>query len=238
MGFNPSYAWKSIWGSRSILERGVRWKVSDGKSIKLWHDAWLGKNGTGKLITPARVLDKEATVESILDNKTHQWRREMLSDIFLPIVVDCILQVPIAAVVAPDERVWVGSIYGIFKVRDVYSMALRFQTEDSSSDGDDPIWKLIWSLQIHPKAQIFLWRVMWDILPHGSNMCKKGIDNVGQCTRCGMLENNTHVLRECKWSKEVWEQYSPSIDLPRHEVTMREWFGMMINRSSKTEVEL
>lgn len=39
VGIHPSYAWRSIWGSRSTLERGVRWKVSDGMSIKLWHDA-------------------------------------------------------------------------------------------------------------------------------------------------------------------------------------------------------
>lgn len=120
----------------------------------------------------------------------------------------------------------------------MYSMALKYHTEDSSSNGYDPIWKHIWSLHIHPKAQIFLWKVMWDILPYGSNLCKKGIDNVGQCTRCGLLESNTHILRECKWSKEVWEQLRTSIDLPRHDVSMREWFGMMINNRTKSEVEL
>lgn len=36
VGVNRSYVWRSIWGSRSLLELGVRWRVGDGKSIKLW----------------------------------------------------------------------------------------------------------------------------------------------------------------------------------------------------------
>lgn len=55
-----------------MLELGVRWKVCDGNSIKLWKDTWLGGNGTGKLITPVRVLDSEATVASLLDNERHK----------------------------------------------------------------------------------------------------------------------------------------------------------------------
>lgn len=35
VGFNPSYARRSIWSSRSILDLGVRWHIGDGKYVKL-----------------------------------------------------------------------------------------------------------------------------------------------------------------------------------------------------------
>lgn len=41
VGFNPSYAWRSMWSSRSLLEMGTRWRIGDGKSVKVWKDAWM-----------------------------------------------------------------------------------------------------------------------------------------------------------------------------------------------------
>ncbi|KAI5659966.1 hypothetical protein M9H77_28759 [Catharanthus roseus] len=35
----PSYAWRSIWEARGLLEEEVRWRVGDGRSI--------GRGGTG-----------------------------------------------------------------------------------------------------------------------------------------------------------------------------------------------
>lgn len=77
VGVNSSYAWKSIRGSRSVLDLGVRWKVGDGRSIKLWKDAWLGGPGSGKLITAPRLLDKEPDVSSIIDDIHHFWRFDL-----------------------------------------------------------------------------------------------------------------------------------------------------------------
>ena len=76
--------------------------------------------------------------------------------------------------------------------------------------GPDPIGKVIWNLHIPPKAKIFLWQALSDILPHGVNLRKKGIEGVGQCVWCGVLENNLHVLRDCPWAQKVW-QLAPGI---------------------------
>jgi hypothetical protein len=38
LGRRPSYAWRSIWASRKLLQEGMRWRVGDGKSIRIWHD--------------------------------------------------------------------------------------------------------------------------------------------------------------------------------------------------------
>lgn len=132
---------------------------------------------------------------------------------------------------------WVGSEDGVFRVKDAYSLALRAQIEEAHSNGADPIWKYLWKLRIHPKARMFLWRAVWDILPHGSNLSRKGIENVDKCTRCGLLETNSHVLKDCKWAQEVWQQVMNSSDIPQ-QLSFREWFGMMMERKTHAEVEL
>lgn len=204
VGFNPSYAWRSSWGSRQDLERGVRWRVGDGKTIKLWHDAWIGGEGTRKLICPIRVLDSEVTVDALIDTVHNSWREEVISEVLLPVDKDRILQIPLSTSGAIDERVWTGSNDGVFRVRDMYAMTLREQFEVSSSNGCDLIWQQVWGLNVHPKAKLFLWRSIWNILPHGSNLHKKGINNVERCVRCGLLKSNEHALRDCQWVREVW----------------------------------
>lgn len=88
MGFNRSYAWRRIWGSRSVLEMGFRWRIEDGKSARLWKDAWVGRDGFGKLISLRRILDENTTVDVILDNDNRTWRADVMNAILLPIDVE------------------------------------------------------------------------------------------------------------------------------------------------------
>ena len=201
IGTNSSYAWRGIWGSRSLLDIVVRWRVGDGKTVRICKDAWLGIEGSGKLITTIRVLDENATVETFMDKDNLVWR-DVMKEILLPMDVDRIMQIPISSSGGNDERIWAVCEDGIFRVHDAYNLALRANEGASSSNGRDSLWQKMWKLHIPPKAKIFLWRTAWDILPHGTNLSKKGIINVEKCQRCGMAENNSHVLKDCYWVRD------------------------------------
>lgn len=67
VSYNLSYVWRSMWNTRPLLELGTRWRIGDGKSVRIWKDALLGGAGTGKLISPIRGLDDNATVETLFD---------------------------------------------------------------------------------------------------------------------------------------------------------------------------
>jgi hypothetical protein len=41
MGRAPSLVWRSIFKARDLLEGGLRWRVGNGKSIKIWGDRWF-----------------------------------------------------------------------------------------------------------------------------------------------------------------------------------------------------
>lgn len=36
-----SYAWRGILKGREVLKEGMRWRVGDGTSIRIWTDPWL-----------------------------------------------------------------------------------------------------------------------------------------------------------------------------------------------------
>ncbi|XP_021736438.1 uncharacterized protein LOC110702987 [Chenopodium quinoa] len=43
-GYDPSYSWRSLWGSKSLLLDGLRWRVGNGYNVRVWLDNWLPDN--------------------------------------------------------------------------------------------------------------------------------------------------------------------------------------------------
>lgn len=156
---------------------------------------------------------------------------------FFPVDVERIKIIPVSNSGCADERVWIASEDGVFRVRDMYALAIRNQCETSSSNGDDTIWKNIWKLHVPPKAKLFLWRASWDILPHGINLGIKGIESVGYCQRCGSQETNSHVLKDCSWVKQVWVKLMSLSDIPQ-QGSFREWLGKIFEQKNQKEDEL
>jgi hypothetical protein len=46
LGNRPSYAWRSVHASQSLLQAGMMWRVGDGRSIKIWEDRWIPSPST------------------------------------------------------------------------------------------------------------------------------------------------------------------------------------------------
>ena len=40
---NDSWIWKNILKQRELLDKGLRWKLGNGKSIRFWTDRWMSK---------------------------------------------------------------------------------------------------------------------------------------------------------------------------------------------------
>lgn len=46
LGYRPSYVWRSILAIRHHLLQGIRWRIGNRHSIKIWEDKWLIKPQT------------------------------------------------------------------------------------------------------------------------------------------------------------------------------------------------
>lgn len=55
-GGDLSYAWASLRGAKSILLEGLRWRVGNGQTIKVWRDDWNPKK-------EGLFVPKESTLE-------------------------------------------------------------------------------------------------------------------------------------------------------------------------------
>jgi hypothetical protein len=41
LGNKPSFIWRSILSSRSLIQDGLVWRIGDGSRVHIWGDKWL-----------------------------------------------------------------------------------------------------------------------------------------------------------------------------------------------------
>lgn len=66
----PSYIWQSIMAAQNIVQKGIRWRVGNGQSIRVWEDKWLSHSSTYKVIFPRVLLPSVSRVCDLIDVET------------------------------------------------------------------------------------------------------------------------------------------------------------------------
>ena len=61
----------------------MRWRLGDGKSIKIYEDNWLLGNGSTKIISPRVVVLEDATVDHLINSDTGRWNCNLINQNFL-----------------------------------------------------------------------------------------------------------------------------------------------------------
>ncbi|KAA3490359.1 reverse transcriptase [Gossypium australe] len=114
LGSRNSYAWRSIWAARGILEKGLIWKVGTGSSISIVNDVWVPD-----LVNSSSSDNK---VEVLINRQTREWNREEIEYTFGADEVDKFLRIPLAQSPHDDFLVWRGEPTGVFLVKSTYKL--------------------------------------------------------------------------------------------------------------------
>lgn len=155
---SASWAWWSICAGRTVLRKGWRWCVRDGKAISIWCDPWLPRSLNFRVLSPAPRTDSlyhsVTWVSDLIDEVTHSWNIPLIKTLFSDIDVEAILSIPISSQSVLDKGVWHYTENGLFSVKSAYHLTRssniphnsRERGESSSGSLQDGIWRLIWSL--------------------------------------------------------------------------------------------
>lgn len=156
LGSNPSYIWQSILWGREVIHKGLRWRIGDGKLVKVYQSGWLPRSVTFKPISP-KSLPVETTVFELI-NEEHCCKELMIRQYFHQDDVVQILKIPMPTQPRSDPVLWHYNKKGFYLVKSGYQLALqmRFPNKPSSSKEGKSSWSLIWYLQIPEKVKIFI----------------------------------------------------------------------------------
>ena len=86
IGYRPSYAWTSIFKSRTVFQRGGRWKVGNSALINIWHDKWI-PHGSLSLYQPTMVFNQNVIlVKDLFLQDRIEWDALKVTYLFPPAI--------------------------------------------------------------------------------------------------------------------------------------------------------
>jgi hypothetical protein len=137
------------------------WRVSDWRSIHIWGDKWLPTKVTHVIQSPIRLLDEDAKVSALIDEKTRWWNIPMVEAIFNMEEANIICGLPICPSTQLDKLVWGAAKNRQFNVRSAYHVAMemgqRYARSSSSEGPCRSIWQRIWRLGGPRVVKLFMW---------------------------------------------------------------------------------
>lgn len=244
LGKRPSFAWRSIWQAKSLLEEGIIWRVGNGSKIKIWEDKWIPSTFSHRIQDPVRVLNREAKVADIINLDTNWWNIPLIEHFFPSGTMEKICSLAISPRTQEDKQVWAGSKSGAFSVRNAYHLEVdkRSRVVGSSSvcASSNSSWSRIWKMKIPRSIILFLWRASNEILPTQSNLFKRKLVPDPLCPMCGIeAETSGHVLWSCDVARAVWGSCGGSIQ--KSSIVASDFlviFGYLCDRLDEGELEL
>lgn len=145
LGNNPSYTWRSILSTQSIVKQGVRWRVGNGTDILIWGDKWLPWVSSYEVISPRLFLNQDTRVSKLIHIERKCWKEEVICQIFLPVDVEAILGIPLSIRMPGDCLIWAKTNNGCFIVRNAYKVAMNLhRTDHTASTSLDSSHRVFW----------------------------------------------------------------------------------------------
>ncbi|KAL0014227.1 hypothetical protein SO802_001296 [Lithocarpus litseifolius] len=208
---NGSYAWKSILKARRVITLGAKWRVRDGRCIRIFGDNWIPGEGLGKVISPRTSLAANALVAELINPVSGWWDPQLIDSNFLPFEAQRIKAIPISSVAPEDILIWPKSSDGEYSVKTGYKVLCEESLGDmasaSGTNNGESLWSRIWKLQVPGKVKHFLWRACSDSLPTKQNLWRRKIIACPNCEACNSYPENTiHALWSCEEIRDAWER--------------------------------
>ncbi|CAI0556201.1 unnamed protein product [Linum tenue] len=230
IGNNPSYIWRSLVKPKDEIVDGFRWRVGDGESIKVWDDWWIPNTRKLLPVQQDNEIRDNLRVSSLIDRDNGWWDIPKLRALFFANDQTEIMKIPLRNPPTNDIVVWSEADNGIYSVKTAYRSL--WQNEHPSVDEDNSesqrlksYWRKIWRLPVQPKVKIFLWRISRDILPVGTNVESRIEEAPSDCPFCGLPETQLHCLRDCDWTRRLWQPCSDNGIFKQGEgFSGRDWF--------------
>ncbi|GAU36186.1 hypothetical protein TSUD_274640 [Trifolium subterraneum] len=238
LGYNPSFAWRSMWQARQIISLGCRWRIGSGVNIRVMHDPWLRGSANRWVPSPQPAGVYQLSVRDLLHEKYKAWNIVKVRNLFSKDVAEKILETPLVSSVREDKVVWEEERNGCYSVKSGYKLAMRYII------GSDKYhvmgnWNGIWKAQAPHKARHLLWRLCRGCLPTRSRLLERRVECTLNCPVCDEeIEDELHVFFRCAVARDSWSAASLSSVL--HNATYQQTnamdriFAICSNESSDT----
>ncbi|GAU12879.1 hypothetical protein TSUD_73660 [Trifolium subterraneum] len=178
LGYNPSFAWRSMWQARQILSLGCRWRIGSGDNIRVMHDPWLRGSANRWVPSPQPAGVYQLSVRDLLHDNYKAWNIVKVRNLFSRDVAEKILETPLVSSVCEDKVVWDEERNGCYSVKFGYKLVMRY---------------LIGSDKYHMMS------------PARSRLLERRVECTLNCPVCDEeIEDELHIFFRCAIARDSW----------------------------------
>ena len=191
-------------------EKGSRWQIGSGESVRVWCNKWLSKPSFYSVVTHVDACPNVALVCNLIYRASMEWNAELIWGCFTEEDADAILSIPLSLHQPKDRLIWAESPSGKFRVKSTYRLAYEENRGGGKADCSNPstrknVWKGLGSMNLPKKVKHFAWKAARNILATKEALRQRHIVVDGGCALCGNPTKNVfHILWFCAHAKEVW----------------------------------
>ncbi|XP_074314415.1 uncharacterized protein LOC141649629 [Silene latifolia] len=223
LGYNPSYTWRGILEARRAMENGLRRRIGDGLSTRIWVDAWIPCTHSGRVLSPCGPGHEHLRVADIIDG--NGWREDTL---FLRFEQERIRNIRLSTNRPHDVWYWSREKDGMYSVKSAYRfLAGEREAIDwsgaSNWEREKWPWNRLWNVPVWPRVRLFFWQLCNEALATRANIVTRVRGEISFCSLCNsFFETSIHLFKDCIVAKRVWE----GLEIDREEedgVGVRDW---------------
>ncbi|KAK9984665.1 hypothetical protein SO802_034190 [Lithocarpus litseifolius] len=204
-----SYAWQSILKTRTVVEKGMMWRIGDGNRIRVFYDNWIPSVFPLKATARTQELIDNSMISSLIDTDTGEWIEQMIDHLISPFSAQRIKAIPLCKTRQEDCIVWPRSRDGNYTVKTSYQLLGKIENRDVASGSSQAtqrqFWNSMWKLDVPNKIKKFCWRACTESLPIAMNLYRRRVLDSPLCSSCGKSDETTmHALWECEKIQTSW----------------------------------
>ena len=119
---SSSFTWRSLMHGKSLLDRGILWRVDNGEEIRITKDRWI-PDAPCLPILPTVQMPDDLKVSSLMDHSSKKWNEELVRICFGPADAECILNIALSHNQILDCVSWPLTKTGTYTIKSAYILA-------------------------------------------------------------------------------------------------------------------
>lgn len=104
---------------------GMRWRVGNGKNVKVWSDPWVPNTQTRHVLSHRENSPADLEVGALSDPITRSSNKQLVEQLFLPFEYDRVLSIPLSTRMPDDCLCWELENNDEYTIRSAYRALAR-----------------------------------------------------------------------------------------------------------------
>ncbi|XP_023638090.1 uncharacterized protein LOC111830460 [Capsella rubella] len=163
--YSPSFGWRSILSTKSLVEKGARWSIGSGFDISVWKDRWIPDINPRPASGRGILLHPNLKVNHLVNPITKKWHLPILNEFMHPEDIRIIRSMSISKTYKPDRLIWHYTKSGKYTVKSGYWLAHNLIGEAEENPSYTALKAYAWHIRTPPKIKHFIWQIATGTLP-------------------------------------------------------------------------